>query len=223
MEDKLKIGTKYTKDGNEAVPKEFNLMFDPVDKGDAEKFFIEETTDGYNVRYITVDKEPESPRQCDNFGTMVCFHRKYNLGDEEHCYREKRFNSWDELRHEIESNENLGVILPLYLYDHSGITMKTVPFNDRWDSGQVGFIFVSEEKIREEFSIEDKDVEITTEILENAKKILESEVLLYDYYLIGDVYRLVKEKFDHDGQQIDFDIVGGYYGIESAKEDLKTF
>jgi len=209
-------------DDSGIIPNKFNLMFAPVDTDDKEKFIIEKTPEGHNVRYITIDNEPESPRQCDNFGTMVCFHGKYNLGDE-HGYRGETFNSWDELRQEIESNENPGVILPLYLYDHSGITMKTSPFNDRWDSGQVGFIFVSKDKIREEFAIEDKDAEITDEIFENAKKILESEVLLYDYYLTGDVYRLVKEKFDNDGQQVDFDIVGGYYGIESTKEELKTF
>jgi hypothetical protein len=220
MSKKLKV---CTEDRKEVVPREFNLMFYPIDKDDPEKFIIEETIDGYNVRYITVDEEPESPRQCDNFGKMVCLHKKYNLlGDEDHAYRREDFNSWDELRDKIESNENPGVILPLYLYDHSGITMKTSPFNDRWDSGQVGFIFVSKDKIREEFSIEDKD-EISDEIIENAKKILEGEVLLYDHYLTGDVYRLVKEKFDNDGQQVDFDVVGGYYEIESAKEDLKTF
>lgn len=209
-------------DDNGIKPKKFNLMFDPVDTEDKEKFIIEKTPEGHNVRYITIDNEPESPRQCDNFGTMVCFHGKYNLGDE-NSYRAGMFSSWDELRHEIESNENPGVILPLYLYDHSGITMRTHPFDDRWDSGQVGFIFVSEDKIREEFSIEDKGADISDEILENAKKILESEVALYDSYLTGDVYRLVKEKFDNDGQQIDFDIVGSYYGIESAKEELETF
>ena len=34
--------------------------------------------------------------------------------------------------------------LPLYLYDHSGITMSTGSFCDSWDSGQVGFISVNE-------------------------------------------------------------------------------
>jgi hypothetical protein len=195
----------------------FNLMFDPVEYG------VEKTPEGYNVRYIAVDNEPESPRQCDNFGAMVCFHRKYNLGDDEHGYRGERFDSWDGLRDEIERNEDPGVILPLYLYDHSGITMKTHPFGDRWDSGQVGFIFVSKDKIREEFSIEDINADITDEILAGAKKILEGEVALYDYYLTGAVYRLVREKFDKDRQQIDRDIVGGYYGIEDAREGLKTF
>jgi hypothetical protein len=213
MDDNLNV---HVIGEDETAIEKFTLMFDPVE------YTVEKTPEGYSVRYIAIDNEPESPRQCDNFGTMVCFHGKYNLGDDENCYRDERFNSWDELRDEIERNENPGVILPLYLYDHSGITMKTHPFNDRWDSGQVGFIFVSEEKIREEFSIDDNDV-VTDEVLESAKKILEGEVIIYDQYLTGDVYRLVKEKFDKDKQQIDRDIVGGYYGIESAREELENF
>lgn len=193
----------------------FDLMFDPIE------YAVEKTPEGYSVRYIAVDNEPESPRQCDNFGKMVCFHGKYNLGDE-HAYRWERFNSWNELRNEIEINEHPAVIIPLYLYDHSGIAMKTYPSGNRWDSGQVGFIFVSEDKIREEFSIANND-NITDEIIENAKKILEGEVVLYNYYLSGDVYRLVKEKFDKDRKQLDHDIVGGYYGMENAREGLKAF
>jgi hypothetical protein len=193
----------------------FDVMFDPIEST------VEKTSDGYIVRYITVDKEPESPRQCDNFGKMVCFHGKYNLGDE-NDYRGENFNSWDELRDEIVRNESPVVIFPLYLYDHSGISMRTHPFSDIWDSGQVGFIFVSEEKIREEFSIGNNDI-ITDEIIENAKKILKGEVILYDNYLTGRVYRLVKEKFDKDRKQLDYEIKSGYYGMENAREDLKTF
>jgi hypothetical protein len=220
MDKKSEIGKI---DDNEVVSMKFDLMFDPVDFGDKEIFIVEETPEGYNVRYITIDNEPESPRECDNFGTMVCFHKKYSLGDADHGYKNEAFNSWNELKNAIEENEDVGVILPLYLYDHSGITMRTHPFNDRWDSGQVGFIFVSKDKIREEFSIEDTDADINDEMLEKVKNILEGEVEMYDHYLTGDVYRLVKEKFDKDKQQIDYDIVGGYYSMEYAKEELKTF
>ncbi len=44
------------------------------------------------------------------------------------------------------------VILPLDLYDHSGITMNTTGFHCPWDSGQVGYIYVMPEDIRKEFS-----------------------------------------------------------------------
>ncbi len=199
----------------------FNLMFEPVDKKDPEAFIVEKTEDGYKVKYIAVDNEPESPRVCDNFCTMVCFHRKYVLGDEEHGYKAQKFYSWDDLKDSIEKIEDVAVILPLYLYDHSGITIRTYPFEDRWDSGQVGFVFVSKNKVREEFSLTDEV--LSDEIVDKAKKILEGEVQIYDNYLKGDVYRLVRENFNKDGQQIDYDVVSGFYDMEYAKEELKTF
>ena len=43
------------------------------------------------------------------------------------------------------------VLLPLYLYDHSGITMNTGGFSCPWDSGQVGWIFADGNAIRREY------------------------------------------------------------------------
>jgi hypothetical protein len=57
------------------------------------------------------------------------------------------FESRDEVISLIEESY---VILPLYLYDHGGITMKTSPFNDPWDSGQVGWAYAHKDKYREE-------------------------------------------------------------------------
>jgi len=37
---------------------------------------------GTVVGKIVADMNPESPREWDNVGTMVCSHRRYNLGDE---------------------------------------------------------------------------------------------------------------------------------------------
>jgi hypothetical protein len=37
-------------------------------------------------------------------------------------------------------------VLPLYLYDHGNITMSTGSFHDTWDSGRVGFIYMTKEK-----------------------------------------------------------------------------
>jgi len=42
------------------------------------------------------------------------------------------------------------IILPLFLYDHSGITMSTGPFSCPWDSGQVGWIYASKQKFIDE-------------------------------------------------------------------------
>jgi len=95
-----------------------------------------------NVLKIYYDTHPESPREWDNLGTMICWHRRYNLGDN-HSYSspsdfwyamaeefvgdsDKVENMTKERREEI-VRKNV-MILPLYLYDHSGITMRTYPF-----------------------------------------------------------------------------------------------
>ncbi len=46
--------------------------------------------------------------------------------------------------------EKYYVILPLYLYDHSGITMNTSGFHCNWDSGQVGWIYASKKTFIDE-------------------------------------------------------------------------
>ncbi len=42
---------------------------------------VETKTIGKYLIEILNDEDPENPREWDNLGTMVCFHRHYNLGD----------------------------------------------------------------------------------------------------------------------------------------------
>ena len=42
------------------------------------------------------------------------------------------------------------VILPVYMYDHSGVTINTGGFSCGWDSGQVGWIYCEKKKLLEE-------------------------------------------------------------------------
>ena len=43
------------------------------------------------------------------------------------------------------------IVMPLYLLDHSGLAMQTESFHDPWDSGQVGWVYVSKEDALKEF------------------------------------------------------------------------
>ena len=103
-----------------------------------------------NNRILKVERDdyPLNPREdWDNFGNMICFHRNYSLGDYE-LSKEYEPNDYYKLKKRKDV-----VILPLYLYDHSGITINTTGFSCRWDSGQVGFIYVTHEEIRKEFGV----------------------------------------------------------------------
>ena len=79
------------------------------------------------------------------------------------------------------------VILPLYLYDHSGLSMSTASYAGRaqhaeWDSGAVGWIYVTKADATAALGETDIGVfSITTEMLE-------TEVAEYDSYLRGECY-----------------------------------
>ena len=93
------------------------------------------------------DNDPMNPRtDWDNITTIVCFHKRYDIGDKTD-YKSSDFDSWDELKTQIESDNKVLLIKPLYMYDHSGITISTSPFSCRFDSGHVGWIFISEKQL----------------------------------------------------------------------------
>ena len=184
---------------------------------------------GYTIRVVR-DDDPLNPRkEYDNLGTMVCFHSRYNLGD-----RHERSKSPKEVLRELASECGTPVntdtcsdetihkivgkhflMLPLYLYDHSGITMNTSGFSCSWDSGQVGFIYVSHKKIREEYGV--KAVTHKTKLtkrpaIEVARSVLRSEVKRYDHYLTGATYGYLVERAGDDH-------VGSCWGYAGYKND----
>ena len=179
---------------------------------------INTITKGNYKLEIFHDQSPESPRSWDNLGTMICFHRRYSLGDK-HDYNSNDYSGWDEMEEAIIKNENVAVILPLYLYDHGGITISTSSFSCRWDSAQIGFIFVSKEKLRKEYNTK----RITKGIIVKATNVLEGEVETCDQYLTGEVYgyRVSKISVCNEGHEHseEVDSCWGYYGEDSVNEE----
>jgi hypothetical protein len=149
---------------------------------------------------IFVDSEPSNPRtEWDNLATFVCWHRRVNLGDDQiaGC-------SASELREKVESGgEEILAILPLYLYQHSGMTISTTPFSCPWDSGQVGWAYVTKanaEKMGCIGSYKDQETGETKEYnAEFFAEAIRGEVKTYDRYLTGEVYgyEVEDEKGDH--------------------------
>lgn len=239
------------------------------------------------------DEFADNPRSWDNVCSMVCWHGRYNLGDEhdysapEDFLRQIVSNtlSADEIvnyvKFEDENNDVkleynrsthewelieiyngreyinetftsqeikesnmvteyiLGylsisslkeltdrnhVILPLFLYDHSGISISCdndYPYNDQWDAGQVGWIYVSKDTIfKETFNPTEESWR------DIALRLLRSEVETYDLYLRNEVYGytlkhkvIQKELCPHCGEIIkefedieEIETVSGFYG-----------
>lgn len=131
------------------------------------------------------DPDPFDPRTEDeNLGTMVCFHKRYTLGDR-HDLKHDDFNGWDEMERYLKEDLGALCVLPLYLYDHSGITISTHPFGCRWDSGQIGFIYTTREDIDKIMGYK----RLTKKKLAEIEKSLIAEVEVYDQYLTGDVWQ----------------------------------
>jgi hypothetical protein len=82
------------------------------------------------------DDDPMSPLEWGNLATLACWHRRLRLGGEQiPCMSEEK------LREHV--GEDLLAVLPLYLYQHSGMSISTTPFSCRFDSGQVGWAYVT--------------------------------------------------------------------------------
>jgi hypothetical protein len=150
---------------------------------------------------VVRDEDPMSPMEWDNLGTILCMHRKYDLGDR-HSLRQCDFEGWAAVEQYLHEELDAFEVLPIYMLDHSGITISTTPFADPWDSGQVGFIYTTAARIEE--------LGCTDVLAELAR-----EVSVYDQWLRGDVYGYVIED-DHGNLIIS---CFGIFGEEAAQEE----
>ena len=185
---------------------------------------------GVKVR-ILPDEDPEcgDPRNADNLGKMLVSYRGSDLGDEQlpesglphiscpDCEGE----SYKGTKNACERCEGLGedeptieewlkdqeaiAVVPLFLFDHSGLSMRGGEFiwladqelkrsdtrsvnrfmgdDAGWDTSFVGFILTTEKRVRELCGDDAKYR--TAEFLAEA---FDSEIKEYDQYLRGEVY-----------------------------------
>ena len=153
----------------------------------------------YDVQ-LQDDTSYHNPREWDNVGTIALYDRvRYNFGEEQ-----VSSDALDEIR----NDPNL-LTLPIYMYDHSGITISTSPFSCRWDSGLVGVIYCTKEKAKHEWPKASEE-----EWLEY----LESEITVLDQWLRGEVYEF--NIWDEAGNYVDGCL--GYFDKESAIDEAKS-
>jgi len=165
---------------------------------------------------IKEDENPRDPRtEFDNITKMACWHSRYSLGDKSvnQDFPKKNYNTAEEMKADIIKREHPAIILPLYLYDHSGITISTSPFSCPWDSGQVGFVWITKEQAKRDLLIK----YFTKKNLARVEECLKVDVRTYDDYLTGSVYGYEISKLEDETNILES--VWGYYGYEPKEDD----
>ena len=111
------------------------------------------TIDGYAVEIFHDPDIVKSPHTwCSS--TLCIAHRRYNFGGEHLSGDAGSFAeafAWHLAEQGLHERDI--ICLPIYMYEHGGIVLKCCPFNDRWDSGQVGFLYERRTDIRREFGV----------------------------------------------------------------------
>ena len=171
----------------------------------------------------------ESPRKWEcNIGVIAYRHRRYILGEEEiddpidfllNLYGIEATNmpyTNETLKKLMGQASKYGyVLLPVYLFDHSGITISTTPFSCPWDSGQVGFIYTNLKRVQEMGHNWKKWSEKRRE---QVREWLKGEIKIFDQYLRGDVYGFIVEV---DGEEIDS--CWGFYGEDPRTNGMSDY
>lgn len=157
-------------------------------------------------KYVDLKIEPDDdpPNPCKDYdlaGTMVFFHRRMDLGhphdftrdltpEDDDGYQDHYEDSPSGFKKWVFYHCNSRVLsLPVYAYEHSGITIRAGGKGVGWDSfdsGQLGYIYITHDNIRKEWGKQGK--RISKAEFAKAEACLIAEVNTYNDYLTGNCY-----------------------------------
>lgn len=168
---------------------------------------------------IYPDGDQENPIvEFDGQAHVSTWHRRYDFGNN-HNFKtsddfERYFKEQNRPRNLAKNPGDRIYRLPVYLYDHSGITVRTTAFSCPWDSGQVGWVWITKGEAEERWGTVDEEM---------IERSLIGTVKLLDHYITGNCYGYVIE--DVEGEQLDS--CWGFFGdpdenvVPEAKEAAK--
>jgi hypothetical protein len=154
-------------------------------------------TEVRNGRKITIwqDQDAMSPADWggpDDVALLVTEHSRYKFSG-----------------HKAEDVPAGWVAIPVYMYEHSGVTISVNPFGCRWDSGQIGNVWYDP-------------------TAEHGEEIARGVVKEWDQYLTGEVYGFtIEPEGDDPLGLISEHSCGGFYGswkdcLEEACSEANT-
>lgn len=182
-------------------------------------YLIKEATVENETIKIYQDDQAESPRSWDNLSQMVFFGNHKHLGDD-HNIELPSFDSREDFKSRgaelLKKIFNIAYICPVNMYQHSGTSISTdsgYPFNCSWDSGTIGFVIVTKEAVKENWSIK----RVTKKYKKHAQEIAEAEVKTLNTWISGEVYGYQVEGAEGDC----VDSCWGFYGTDNNTNGIK--
>jgi len=181
------------------------------------------TVDNFKLKIYQEDQFEFNPREFQNYATMICAHGRYVLGDiqrnskrgvlEEAASIVLNIDDVEELKDDsiLDLLKKKCYVLDLFLHDHSGITISSGRFSCKFDSGQIGIMFIEKNKVENE---------------KEAIEIMNSEIDIYDLYIKGEVYGFeLYETFpaiEKDGKiyETDDELIDSCFGFYGTDFDI---
>lgn len=158
------------------------------------------------------DDDSENPRDMwDHSSHFWCNHRHYSFGSDDSKMEEIVDDYKNTLSKDFQHDY---IYVPVYMYDHSGQTVKTTPFGGSdgyWDSGLFGILAESKAQVKKEYGCKIVSKKLREKIVSR----LTAEVKEFDQWLTGEVYGYEITREDDDEV---VDSCWGFYGDYNDRE-----
>lgn len=194
---------------------------------------------------IETDHDPLDPREDDEgiMGSIIATGRRSHLGDHDALVNlreaintafpdasenmdletpQELYQALDKL----DPDEEVIFHLPVYCYEHSGIALNTTGFSCPWDSGQIGFVWATRQRVESLTG----QTGTTEELRTLAHNDMRNEIETLSQYVSDEVYRFICETYigpEGDDKDIDDednweeeDSCSGFFGMDLEKNDL---
>jgi hypothetical protein len=182
-----------------------------------------ESYKGYSIEvfYADLSSLEGNPREHVKFGKIYTWHRRYSIGDPHNFKNAKEMEDaileeagkLDVKNRRKALNELIFVIMPVYMYDHGGRVLSTSPFDCPWDSGQLGWTYVTTKAAKEWFNVS----KLKPEHKVKARELLEKELKLLNNWIEGEIYYF--DIKNPDGK-IETDVSGTDVYFEAEFDDM---
>lgn len=177
------------------------------------------------------DDSPLSPREEeDHMDRIFCWHRRYSLGDA-HTFKTPHdflLNLAEQFGVEQDAIEKKGLlqalesevcILPVWMYDHSGISLYCAekpeyPYNDPFDAGQVGYAYLTKQDAVQTLGASEENWK------QRAEQYLKTSVKIYNAYITGEVYGFTLYA---GSPPREIDSCLGFYGQDMEKNGIVDY